>query len=114
MVDEDGEPVDNAAYIGEQRGFQAFEINDAFGDGSCSDIIGHEFTHCVTGKSMSGNKYENDFGAINESISDIMGNLIEMSFGDSPGGEWIFSERHGNGAIRSMKEPHVFKQPAFV
>lgn len=114
MVDEDGEPVDNAAYIGEQRGFQAFEINDAFGDGSCSDIIGHEFTHCVTGKSMSGNKYENDFGAINESISDIMGNLIEMSFGDSPGGEWIFSERHGNGAIRNMKEPHVFKQPAFV
>ena len=114
LVDEDGQPIDNAAYVGMLEGFQVFEINDAFGDGSCSDIMGHEFTHCVTNKSLSQEIYENDYGAINEALSDIMGNLIEMYFGDSPGGEWLFSERHSNGTIRNMKDPHEFNQPEYV
>ena len=114
LVDKNGEPLDAAYYNGKQNGFQVFKINDEFGDGSCSDIIGHEFTHCVTGESLSADNYENDYGAINEAMSDIMGNLIEMYFEDSPGGEWLISERQANGTIRNMKDPHEFLQPEYV
>lgn len=114
LCDENKMPIDNAYYAGKQNGFQVFKINDDFGDGTCSDIMGHEFTHCVTSTSLISELYFNDFGAINESMSDIMGNLIEMEFGDSPDGAWILSERHTNGAIRSMKNPHDFSQPEYT
>lgn len=114
LCDENGEPEDNASYSGKYGGFQIFKINDAFGDGSCTDIMAHEYTHCLTGTSRIHDVYLNDMGAINEGLSDIFGNLVEMAFGDSPNGAWIFSERHSNGAIRNMKDPHEFDQPAYT
>lgn len=114
LCDENGEPEDNAAYSGKYGGFQIFKVNDAFGDGSCTDIMAHEYTHCITGTSRIHDVYLNDMGAINEGLSDIFGNLVEMAFGDSPDGAWVFSERHSNGAIRSMKDPHEFDQPEYT
>ena len=58
-----------------------------------SDVIGHEFTHCVTGTTMTTNLYLNDYGAINEAMSDIMGNIIEMSIDDRPDGAWVIGEK---------------------
>ncbi len=114
VVDANGEPQDVADYYGLSNGFQVMAVNDEYGDGSCSDIIGHEYTHGVTSTALIFSQYMNDPGAINEGLSDIMGNLIEMMFGDSPGGEWLFSDRQANGTIRNMKDPHQFQQPEFV
>lgn len=111
LVDKDGNPIDNAYYSGRRRGFQVFAFNtDNFGD--CTDVIGHEFTHCVTGTTMTTNLYLNEYGAINEAMSDIMGNIIEMSIDDNPDGAWIIGE-NGPNVQRSLKEPNLYEQPVY-
>ena len=111
LVDQNGEPVDNAYYKGREKGFQIFAFNAAdFGE--CTDVIGHEFTHCVTGTTMTTNLYLNDYGAINEAMSDIMGNLIEMSIDDDPDGSWIIGER-SEIICRYFADPNRGRQPGY-
>ena len=111
FVDKDGNPVDNAYYSGRERGFQVFAFNsDIYGD--CTDVIGHEFTHCVTGTTMTTNLYLNEYGAINESMSDIMGNIIEMTIDDRPDGAWIHGENSGS-TQRSFTNPNEYEQPGY-
>ncbi|MEO8150905.1 MAG: M4 family metallopeptidase [Bacteroidia bacterium] len=44
------------------------------------DIIGHEFTHGVTGTSVTGGlAYQGESGALDESFSDIFGEMVEKS-----------------------------------
>ena len=111
LVDKNGEPVNNAYYSGRERGFQVFAFN-AVNFGDCADVIGHEFTHCVTGTTMTTNLYLNDYGAINEAMSDIMGNLIEMSVDDRPDGAWIIGE-NSPSVRRFFEEPNKGSQPGF-
>ena len=111
LVDKDGNPVDNAYYSGRERGFQVFAFNsDIYGD--CTDVIGHEFTHCVTGTTMTTNLYLNEYGAINESMSDIMGNIIEMTIDDNPDGAWIHGD-NSDSSRRSFINPNEYRQPGF-
>ena len=111
LVDKDGNPVDNAYYSGRERGFQVFAFNsDIYGD--CTDVIGHEFTHCVTGTTMTTNLYLNEYGAINESMSDIMGNIIEMTIDDNPDGAWIHGDNSASSR-RSFTNPNEYSQPGF-
>ena len=111
LVDKDGNPVDNAYYSGRERGFQVFAFNsDIYGD--CTDVIGHEFTHCVTGTTMTTNLYLNEYGAINESMSDIMGNIIEMTIDDNPNGAWIHGD-NSDSSRRSFINPNEYRQPGF-
>ncbi len=116
MVDENDEVIQNAAYGGRRYGFQTFCFNRIDPDGECFDIIAHEFTHCVTTTTMTSNLYLNDAGAINEGMSDIMGNLTEMMIAYDQDGEWLIGENEGEGVgpYRSMKDPHAFNQPAFT
>ena len=113
MVDEQGEVVQNAFYSDRQWGFQTFAFNRLDPDGECYDIIAHEFTHCVTGASMMSSVYLNDSGAINEGMSDIMGNLIEMAVAYDEDGAWVFGE-NGLEIMRSMKDPHAYRQPEYT
>ena len=111
FVDKDGNPVNNAYYSGRERGFQVFAFNsDIYGD--CTDVIGHEFTHCVTGTTMTTNLYLNEYGAINESMSDIMGNIIEMTIDDNPDGAWIHGDNSASSR-RSFTNPNEYSQPGF-
>ena len=111
LVDENGEPIDNAYYKGRERGFQVFAFNPAsYGD--CTDVVGHEFTHCVTGTTMTTNLYLNEYGVINEAMSDIMGNIIEMTIDDRPEGAWIHGENSPSG-WRSFKDPNKYEQPGY-
>jgi Zn-dependent metalloprotease len=74
------------------------------------DVVSHEFTHIVTGSS-SGLIYQNHSGAMNESLSDIFGYLVEAEFQN--GGDWFVGEDvtlNGNG-IRSMEDPTAFNHP---
>ena len=113
-VDETGAPVLNAVYASKKDGFQVFYWTHEADYGACIDIVAHEFTHCLTGTTMTVNLYKNDPGAINESMSDIMGNAIEMML-DGDAGAWTLGEAIGpQGIVRNMADPHQYAQPEFA
>ena len=113
-IDENGDVVNNACYAGRQYGFQVFQFNREDPDGENTDVIAHEFTHCMTSTLMLYNMYYNDYGAINEAMSDICGNLIEAMLQDTEDKTWLVGEHEITGAYRSMSDPHMYQQPAFV
>lgn len=97
--------------------------NNAFWDGkqmtygehyaSADDVVGHELTHGVT-EHTSNLFYYYQAGAINESMSDIFGELIDLTDGkgnDAASVRWQMGEDLPIGAIRSMSNPHQFNQP---
>ena len=108
----DGEPAANCAYLGFNGGWETFAFGRAKEYGAATDIIAHEFTHCVTSTTMTTNLYANEPGAINEGMSDIMGNLIEMAL-DGDAGAWIIGENVTEGGDRSMSNPPTHYQPEY-
>ena len=86
-----------------QRLFNRFTIS--------VDVIGHELTHGVT-QYTANLDYQNQSGALNESISDVFGSLVKQRGRgqDAASADWIIGEGlftanvHGVG-IRSMKAP---------
>ena len=115
-VEENGEPVKNACYDGKQSGFQIFCFNRMQRDGECLDTLGHEFTHCVSNTLASDLPYINDSGAINEGLSDTMGNLIESYITETDDSEWLIGEGAGDPELilRSMSDPHKYEQPEYT
>ncbi|MGC5328253.1 M4 family metallopeptidase [Brevibacillus sp. SYSU BS000544] len=72
------------------------------------DVVGHELTHAVTEKT-AGLIYQYESGALNESMSDIMGNLIQGKnwlIGDD-----IYTPNVDGDALRSMSDPAEFGDP---
>ena len=112
MVDANGKPVDNAYYQGKARGFQIFNFSDIYNYGEPINIMAHEFTHCFTGTTMTTNIYLNDTGAINEGMSDIIGNLVEILLEGYTEYSWLIGDPVE--IYRSMSDPHKYKQPEFV
>lgn len=86
----------------------------AFGDFYArDDVVGHEYTHKVTAFE-SKLVYANASGAINESLSDIWGEFIDLINGratDTAAVKWQMGEEIPGGAIRSMKDPTLFNHP---
>ena len=114
--DKDHVPIDNAAYAGKYYGWQLFLSSGENDFSQCLDVLAHEFTHCVTHSVMTYNAYMNDYGAINEAISDIQGNLCDgmhTDEGEAEDPEWLIAEDI-DGAIRSMSDPHRFHQPEYT
>ena len=111
--EENGDPVINACYGGRKHGWQTFQFNRMDPDGECTDIIAHEFTHCITWTLMGQTLYYNAYGSINESFSDLCGNLVEEILGDTEDTEWIVGE-HEETPYRCMSDPHRFQDPAFA
>ena len=111
----DQTPVDNAAYAGAAyAGWEMFLASDVNDFSQCLDVLGHEFTHCVTGNVMTYAPYLNDYGAINEAMSDIQGNLCEMLMGATEDDTWLIAENSKASGIRSMSDPHAYKQPEYT
>jgi Zn-dependent metalloprotease len=79
-----------------------------FGNGfATDDIVAHEFTHAVTEKT-SGLIYANASGAINESLSDIWGEFVDLNNAggnDAPSVRWDVGEDLPGGRLRSMSDP---------
>ena len=113
FCDKDHMPIDNAAYAGHYYGWQVFLASAANDLSGSLDVLAHEFTHCVTGSVMTFNAYLNDYGAINEAMSDIQGNICQMMAGDTEDTEWNLAEGSQMGIIRSMSDPHSFNQPEY-
>jgi Zn-dependent metalloprotease len=106
-----GKLYDNAFWDGTQM---------VFGDGDGEvferftkslSVIGHELAHGVTQYS-AGLVYRNQAGAINESMSDVFGALVEQYVRNqsAPEGSWLIGEGLFTGqvqgqALRSLKAP---------
>ncbi len=106
-----GKLYDNAFWDGTQM---------VFGDGDGEvferftrslSVIGHELAHGVTQHS-AGLVYRNQAGAINESMSDVFGALVEQYVKDQSVteaswliGEGLFTPEVEGRALRSMKAP---------
>ena len=76
------------------------------------DVLGHEFTHLVTGNNGNGGLiYLNESGALNESFSDIFGTCIEFYVGNNP--DYLIGKEITipQGGIRNMSNPLQFDQP---
>ena len=113
MVDENGEVVDNAVYAGRSRGFQLFFFNRDHIYGDCIDVTAHEFTHGFTDATMTTCIYKDEYGAINEGMSDVIGNAIEMILSDNEDGYWLLGENAGE-PMRSMSDPRKYDQPEYT
>ncbi len=99
-------PFENAFWDGTQM---------VYGEGfAVDDVVGHELTHGVT-EFTSGLIYADQSGAINESLSDIFGEFVDLGNGtgtDTPDSRWLIGEDiPGIGAIRDMKSPPTMSQP---
>ncbi|MFN8167392.1 MAG: M4 family metallopeptidase [Candidatus Nanopelagicales bacterium] len=93
-------PYKNAFWNGSQM---------VYGDGfaSADDVVGHELTHGVTERN-NGLFYYFQSGAINESLSDIFGEFVDLTDNlgnDSDAVRWQMGEDLSIGYLRNMKTP---------
>ncbi|MCA4132197.1 M4 family metallopeptidase [Arthrobacter sp. M4] len=106
-----GHLYDNAFWDGKQMVFGDGD-GEVFGRFTKSlSVIGHELAHGVT-QYTAGLNYRNQAGAINESMSDVFGALVEQyARGQSTEeaswliGEGLFTDKVQGVALRSMKAP---------
>ena len=102
-------PYANAFWDGQQM---------VYGDGYAAgdDVVGHELTHGVT-DFTSHLFYYAQSGAINESMSDVFGEAIDLTNGagtDTPAARWRLAEDVPDFApngLRNMKNPGLFGDP---
>lgn len=116
--------IDNNGFILRSRVHYSTNYANAFwngyfmtyGDGSSGlspftglDICGHEVSHGLTQFTAS-LVYEDEYGALNESFSDIFGAAIEYFALGEGSGEWLIGEDI-NLIIRNMANPNAEGDP---
>ncbi len=88
-------PPSMGAYVGNIMGYEIVDLSARLPNEADLSLVGHEFTHIVSGANHVG-EYFNESGAINESLSDIMGNIIQVHITKPSKIDW-FEECFGNG-----------------
>ncbi len=102
----DPNTTDNAYWDGSEMVYGNLSSN---GNGvTAIDVTGHELTHGVT-QNTSGLNYSKEPGAMNESMSDIMGKSVQF-YAKPSDGSWILSNDM-NWEIRSFSNPNADGQP---
>ncbi len=86
--------------------FYAGNTSASTDDWNTDDIMGHEFTHGVT-QASAGLVYNKESGALNESFSDIFGEMVE-SWSEGNCDYLVGADR---GAIRSFITPNTYGDP---
>jgi bacillolysin len=97
-------PYENAFWNGSQM---------VYGEGyaAADDVVGHELTHGVT-EFSSHLFYYFQSGAINESLSDVFGEFVDLTNGGDTGdARWEIAEDIPDGALRDMANPPRFGDP---
>jgi Zn-dependent metalloprotease len=125
-IDDQGMALNGYVHFGERYPNAFWDGQEmVFGDGDgvrtnrftiSIDIMGHELTHGVT-ENTANLLYQNQSGALNESISDVFGSLVKQYANgkeDAEAADWLigegifteqFSQRIHGVALRSMKDP---------
>ena len=100
-------PYANAFWNGKQMYYGT-------GFAGADDVVGHEMTHGVTERT-SNLIYWGQSGAMNESISDIMGEIVDHQHVNAtdatPGNEWALGEDvpgYEVGGLRDMRDPTIW------
>jgi bacillolysin len=103
VPDETGQPLDNAYWNGKFISYG--NGNTAFKSMAGSlDVAGHEMTHGVV-ENTANLEYQGESGAINESMADIFGAMMDPA-------DWLIGEdivklsAFPSGALRSLSDPH--------
>ena len=107
ITDEDGKGFDNAFWNGEYMGY---------GNGGTAfkplagglDVAGHEMTHGVIEKTAN-LEYKGQSGAINESLADCFGALVEAKTGNDLwklGEDVVVARFYPTGALRDLSNPN--------
>ncbi|HRC33173.1 MAG TPA: M4 family metallopeptidase, partial [Bacteroidia bacterium] len=86
--------------------YYAGNTSAATDDWNTLDIMGHEFTHGVT-QDEAGLIYNKESGALNESFSDIFGDMVESY--NTGINDWLVGD--DRGAIRSFLNPNSYGDP---
>ncbi|WP_305927748.1 M4 family metallopeptidase [Bacillus mycoides] len=108
-----GKNYNNATWNGKQMVYGDGDGEQFTSLSGAIDIVGHEITHGVTQYS-SGLIYRNESGALNESISDLFGTLVEQYAYKEPDyeiGEDVYTPNTPDDALRSMSNPTKYNQP---
>jgi len=97
----------NAFFDGTQMVYGDGDDKEARSLAGALDIVGHEFTHGVTA-ATSGLIYIGQWGALNESVSDIFGCFVEHVNQPSEKGNWKNGEAIGLDPtfVRDLANPH--------
>ncbi len=98
-------PWSNAMWNGSQLVFGQVVFGQAY---ITNDVVAHEYTHGVT-QYESGLFYYMQSGAINESLSDIWGEFVDVS--TTADNSWLHGEDLPGGANRSLANPPDHDQP---
>lgn len=105
----EGCPFDNAFWTGDQMVYGA-------GFASADDVVAHELSHGLT-QHTAGLVYWYQSGAINESMSDVLGELVDLTDGigtDTTETRWQLGEdltERAGGITRDMADPTLHGQP---
>ncbi|MCK8059165.1 MULTISPECIES: M4 family metallopeptidase [unclassified Fusibacter] len=103
----------NAFWNGSQMVYGDGDGNVFYPLSGALDVVAHELTHAVTEYTCD-LIYQNESGAINEALSDIMGTAVEFYYNDDPDyliGEDISGPGLGAVALRSMEDPTIMGDP---
>ncbi|CAG9612486.1 Neutral protease B [Bacillus rhizoplanae] len=116
--DNEGAKLISSVHVGENWNNAAWNgVQMMYGDGDGKvfiplsaglDVIAHELTHAVTEYSAN-LEYKNESGALNESLSDIMGAMVDRD--DWEMGEDIYTPGKAGDALRSLSNPAALPNP---
>ncbi len=77
------------------------------------DVVAHEYAHAVTQYTCN-LEYRSQSGALNESMSDVFGYLVEGVASDWQLGEDVTTPNKAGDALRDMQNPTLYGQPAHM
>lgn len=109
-----GENYNDAMWNGEQILFGDGDGVECLPLSGALDVVGHEITHAIV-ENTAELIYWGESGALDESFSDVFGNLIE----NKQDNEWlcaedIYTPGVDGDALRSMSDPEAYGDPAHM
>ena len=107
---QDSPDFDNALWYSYDKTFHFAPSQTELPNSVALDVVGHEFQHAVTEFTL-GLKYQDESGALNESLSDVFGELIESHYRPDTANIALFGEDTLNpNDVRNLSDPSLSKK----
>ena len=105
QFDTSGEYRNNASYASFQDGFHIFNFSVDDGAGQSRQVIAHEFNHGVSSTNHIG-YYQNETGALDEALSDLIGNAVEADI--------MHLSPSENAWLKGFRRAHYYEHAIYV